>query len=77
MNDTPAKMLQRAIHREFGGRNGVLRECAKLADAEYNEQARLAALHKNEGDYEAMDRRNAAAVSASRIAAAIRNLMLE
>lgn len=47
--------------------------CAAVADAEYEEQARLATFHHGEGNVEAMDRRNAAAVSASRIAAAIRN----
>lgn len=50
----------------------VIEECAQVADAEYNEQARLATFHYGEGDYEAMDRRNAAAISASRIAAGIR-----
>lgn len=49
--------------------------CANLADAEYGEQAKLAAYHKGEGDFEAMDRRNAAAVSATKIAAAIRNAL--
>ena len=47
--------------------------CVNLAVDEYSEQAKLATYHKGEGDFEAMDRRNAAAVAATKIAAAIRN----
>lgn len=52
--------------------NEALERAAAVADAEYNEQARLATFHHAEGNSEAMDRRNAAARTASNIAASIR-----
>lgn len=54
--------------------NNIIEACAKVADAAYDEQARLASFHKIEGNEEAMDRRNAAARTASNIAADIRRL---
>lgn len=57
-------------------RDDVIEECARVADTEYNEQARLATFHRMEGDYEIMDRRNAAARSSTNIAASIRALAL-
>lgn len=73
--DTDATIMDRTSLRQMV-ENAVAAErarCANLADVEYNEQANLATFHKNEGDNEAMDRRNAAAKTATFIAAAIRN----
>lgn len=53
----------------------VVEECAAICDEEYNEQAHLATFHKGEGDYEAMDRRNAAARAISVVASRIRSAL--
>lgn len=67
------KFLDAAVKAGMDFAEAERARCANLADAEYDEQAKLAAYHKGEGDFEAMDRRTAAAVVAAKIAAAIRN----
>ena len=50
--------------------------CAKVAEQECAEQAELATLHRRERNYDSMDRRNAAVLSAARIVMGIRVIEL-
>lgn len=71
--DCPTEIVSDLINARDEACDLERARCANLADAEYGEHVKLATYHKGGGDFEAMDRRNAAAVTATRIAAAIRD----
>lgn len=73
--DAQAKTIQELRASLASARREALEEAAKVADGEYDEQARLAEYHNRERNHEAVSRCHARARTASDIAALIRALI--